>query len=122
MWKCADCFPEAPKRFATRKMASVGAQRGLPQIFSLCCFLDTLEGSGDLSFSQKAQDASGARVCDNTATCRDADITDDCTIQNVRTINAQNCHESPNKCKTKNQQTNTKQKTNNNKRTFLSDR
>jgi hypothetical protein len=33
--------PEAPKRFATRKMASVGAQGGIPQIFGLCCFLDT---------------------------------------------------------------------------------
>jgi hypothetical protein len=41
MWKCADCFPEAPIKFATRKMASVGAQGRIPQIFGLCCFLDT---------------------------------------------------------------------------------
>jgi hypothetical protein len=29
------------QRFATRKMASVGAQGGIPQILGLCCFLDT---------------------------------------------------------------------------------
>src|SRR5215472_8094357 len=34
--------PEAPIKFATRKMASVGAQGGIPQIFGLCCFLNTL--------------------------------------------------------------------------------
>src|SRR5262249_39059840 len=34
--------PEAPIKFATRKMASVGAQGGVPQIFGLCCFLNTL--------------------------------------------------------------------------------
>src|SRR5215831_4998009 len=33
--------PEAPIKFATRKMASVRAQGGIPQILGLCCFLDT---------------------------------------------------------------------------------
>jgi hypothetical protein len=33
--------PEAPITFATRKMATVGAQGGIPQILGLCCFLDT---------------------------------------------------------------------------------
>src|SRR5215469_2615997 len=33
--------PEAPIKFATRKMASVGGQGGVPQIFGLCCPLDT---------------------------------------------------------------------------------
>src|SRR5262249_17110393 len=33
--------PEAPIKFATRKMASVRAQGDIPQILGLCCFLDT---------------------------------------------------------------------------------
>ena len=42
--KCGNALiasPEAPIKFATRKMTSVGAQEGIPRIFGLCCFLDT---------------------------------------------------------------------------------
>src|SRR5262249_49951916 len=44
--------PEAPIKFATRKMASVGGQGGVPQIFGLCCSLDTSKSGSYLSLRQ----------------------------------------------------------------------